>query len=135
MAQSALPPPPSQTNERGMEWLRWLTQIHFRLARHLISGVIKGEVFETFADADATPSVAHNNNFKASNTGATTITAFDNGYNGQEIDIIFTNGNTTVQDGANLQLAGGVNFVGTSNDVLSLKFDGTTWFEKSRSVN
>ena len=91
--------------------------------------------FITFADADTTPTVANGNLFKASNTGATSITAFDDGVNGQVIRIIFTNGNTTIVAGANMKLAAGLNLVGTADDTLSLVFDGTSWFELSRSVN
>ncbi len=89
----------------------------------------------TFTDADTTPSVGQGNVFSASNTGATSITAFDDGTEFQEITIRFTNGNTTIVDGANLHLAGGANFVGTTDDTLTLVRYGTSWFEKSRSVN
>lgn len=91
--------------------------------------------FVTFTDGDTTPTVKTNCIFKTANTGATSITAFDNGKLGQIIRIIFTDGNTTIVDGANLQLSGGVNFVGTANDTLILMYDGTSWYELSRSIN
>lgn len=91
--------------------------------------------YVTFADADATPSVSGGYIFVEVNTGATTITNFDDMQDGQEITLLFTTANTTIQDNANVQLAGGANFVGTANDVLILKKIGTTTYEISRSVN
>lgn len=89
----------------------------------------------TFVNNDTTPTVYEGDFFKASNTVGTTITAFDDGVKGQEITIIFTTNNTTITDSASIQLNGGVDFTGTTNDVLRLIYDGTTWFEVSRSVN
>lgn len=89
----------------------------------------------TFTDADATPSVARGNVFSANNSGATSITDFDDGTEFQEITVRFTNSNTTIVDGVPIQLAGGANFVGSSNDLLTLVRYGTTWYEKARSVN
>lgn len=90
----------------------------------------------TFTDGDTTPSVARGNVFSANNSGATSITAFDDSTEFQEITIRFTNSNTTIVDAAGvIELAGGVNFAGTSNDTLTLVRYGTTWFEKARSVN
>ena len=46
------------------------------------------------------------------------------------------NGSLTMTDGTgNLQLAGGVNFVSTGNDTITLWCDGTNWYETGRSVN
>jgi len=94
-----------------------------------------GNAILAFADADATPSVERADFFTVANTGGTTITAFDKGRVGQVITLIFADANTTVADGANLHLAGGVNFSSTADDVLVLVFDGTSWYEVSRSVN
>lgn len=89
----------------------------------------------TFADADATPSVGKGNDFTASNTGATSITTFDDGAENQIITILFTNGNTTLVNGATLKLAGAANFVGSADDMIVLKKRSTVWYEVSRSVN
>jgi hypothetical protein len=89
----------------------------------------------TLTDNSTTPSVAGLIAAQASNTNPTTITDFSAGIAGQIVYILFTNGNTTLQDGAGLQLAGGVNFVGTANDVLVLLRVGSVWYEVSRSVN
>lgn len=89
----------------------------------------------TFTDADTTPSVKGREYFKCANTGATVITAFDDGAPGQVIEIIFTNANTTVTDGGTIFLAGAANFVSSADDVMRLRFNGTNWYETSRSVN
>lgn len=89
--------------------------------------------FATFADADTTPSVSGGNLFKTANTGATTITALDNGVNGQEVTIVFGDANTTLSDASTLKLSAAI--TGTADDTITLVFDGTNWFEKSRSVN
>lgn len=67
-------------------------------------------------------------------TGTTTITSITStGITaGTEITIIF-DGILTFTDGSNLVLAG--DFVTTANDTITLKFDGVSWFETSRSVN
>lgn len=89
-----------------------------------------------FTDLDATPSVKGSRKFfRCANTGATVITMFDDGFAGQEIVVWFTNANTTVTDGGNILLAGAANFVSSSDDTLSLIFDGTAWHETARSVN
>lgn len=68
-------------------------------------------------------------------TGTTAITAITSGWKGRVVWLRFTN-NTTVTNGANLKLAGGVDFSATADDMLCLyAADGTTWREVSRSVN
>jgi hypothetical protein len=49
-----------------------------------------------FANGDTTPDISAGNFFVCSNTGSTTITNFDNGGEGQEITILFTNANTII---------------------------------------
>lgn len=66
---------------------------------------------------------------------ATTITDFTNGKAGQEITIICGNANLTIANSATVKLAGGANFVGTADDVITLIYSGTAWREKSRSIN
>ncbi|PPE73209.1 hypothetical protein C3942_15445 [Solimonas fluminis] len=83
----------------------------------------------------ATPSVLDGNLFSTANAGATTITNFLNGQAGQTIRIK-VDANTTIQNNANILLAGGVNFVGTANDTITLtNFGSNTWYEVCRSVN
>jgi len=90
-----------------------------------------------FADGDTTPDVSGSNQFITANTGATSITNLDGTVDGQEIRILFNDGNTTIVSNTILRLAGGVDFVGTTKDVLKLMYSPTTsdWYEVSRSVN
>ena len=76
-------------------------------------------------------------------TGTTQINAITttNWQAGSEIILIF-NASVTVKNntagGANtavMLLAGGADFSATANDVLKLVYNGTSWFEVSRSVN
>jgi len=69
-------------------------------------------------------------------TGTTAITAItSSGWSaGSEVTLIFDS-TASITAGANMLLSGGVNFSGTANDVIKLVFDGTSWFEVSRSVN
>jgi hypothetical protein len=76
-------------------------------------------------------------------TGATTINAVitANWKAGAEVILIFDS-NPTVKNNtaggagtAVMLLAGGADFSATANDVLKLVYDGTSWFEVSRSVN
>jgi lysophospholipase L1-like esterase len=76
-------------------------------------------------------------------TGTTTINAITttNWQAGSEIILIFSD-NVTVKNntsgGANtavMKLLGGVDFSATADDVLTLIYTGSSWVEKSRSVN
>lgn len=69
-------------------------------------------------------------------TGTTTITAITttNWQAGSEVTLIFDS-TASITAGANMLLAGGTDFSGTANDVIKLVWDGTSWFEVSRSVN
>lgn len=86
------------------------------------------------ADGDTSPSVLNAKHIVLANTGATTISNFDDAKEGQEITLLFTNGNTTVNQ-SNAYLAGGAPFTGTANDTLTLVKRGIYWYEKCRSVN
>ena len=84
----------------------------------------------TFTDADATPSVANIRLGITANTGATTITTFDDGIIGQVVTIRFGDGNTTLAHGATLQLIANVNFTGATGDMKAfITDDGTNWYE------
>jgi hypothetical protein len=90
----------------------------------------------TFTDGDTTPSVAGAELFKTGNTGNTAITTFDNGYPGQRITIIIGDSNTDFTDGATLIMNGGVNWTASvANDTIQFVYDGTAWYETTRSVN
>jgi hypothetical protein len=70
--------------------------------------------------------------------GANTIGTITGGIDGQTMDLIFVDGLVTVTDtdtGAANTISLSAAFVSAARTVLTLLFDGTSWFEKSRSVN
>jgi hypothetical protein len=72
--------------------------------------------------------------YEMAHASGTTVTDFTAGQIGQKLTLVFTNGNTTLTDGTNLDLAGGI--TGSADDTMQLlNFDGTNWKELSRSVN
>jgi len=94
----------------------------------------------SFTDGDTTPSVKSRERGAklfvcANTTGPTTITLFHDGYVGQIISVRI-DANTTVQNNANMLLAGGANFTGNAEDIITLVCIGAdSWREISRSVN
>jgi hypothetical protein len=87
----------------------------------------------TFAGGDASPSILGATFCRT--TGTTTITAFDNGVPGQTITLL-ADDNITIQQGANIKLAGGVDYNMTSLDTLTLvTYAAGIWVEVSRSIN
>lgn len=94
-----------------------------------LTGRIYNTIIIPFVDGDTTPSVYSGNVFKTANTGATVITTFDNSIIGQQIAILFTDANTTIDfTGTNLLGNGGVDWTSTVNDILSAAYDGTNWY-------
>lgn len=76
-------------------------------------------------DADTTPSLAGNQIFHTANTGATTITNFDDMVYGEEVLLIFRDVNTTIDFlGTNLKGNNNVNYTGAVNEALKIRFDG-----------
>lgn len=93
--------------------------------------MFKGKLSEViaFTDGDATPDVGDGNIFKTANTGATTITMFDGGSNGQIINVIIGDVDTTIDfTDTNLEGNAGVDWTPTTNDHMTCVFDGTNWF-------
>lgn len=88
----------------------------------------------TYTNADTTPSVLNASFMSITNSGATTITNFDDGVEGQVIVLFFVDGNTTI-DRSNAYLEGGANFTSSANDTMTLIKVGSTWKEVARSVN
>jgi hypothetical protein len=89
-----------------------------------------GVQYYSFADLDTTPSVKGGRSlFRAANTGATSITAFDDGVNGQSFTVYFTNANTTIVHSVSLVLPGAANITAPSNSFMRFYRIGTVWFE------
>lgn len=90
-------------------------------------------IFDTFADADATPSVKFKRIFLT--VGTTTITDFDDGTTGQIITVVAET-SITITDGTNIFLRGSANWAMTATDTLTLiqKADGK-WYELSRKID
>ena len=101
------------------EWTNWGREL---------SVLIHGGRFAAMADQDATPSVKGGKHFVTANTLATTITAFDDAIEGQEIVVKIGDANTTVDfTGTTLKGNGGVDWTPGSGDFLRCTFDGTNW--------
>ena len=84
--------------------------------------------FKTFTAADATPSVLAGRNFVTANTGATTITDFDDGTDGQEIVVEIGDGNTTIDfTGTNLTGNGGSDWSPADGDHMRCVYNGSAW--------
>jgi parallel beta-helix repeat protein len=92
-----------------------------------------GVDFYTFDDLSTTPSVVGRQFWRANNSAATAITAFNNGVDGQQITIRSTNANTTIVNSGSLLNKGGVNAALPANGIISYVRQGTVWFEMSRS--
>lgn len=86
-----------------------------------------------FANGDTTPSVAGRRHWRANNSGATTITAFDDGPDGHEIVIRAQNANTTIQHGGNLVTKGSTPVNLPGNGVICFRRLATVWIEQWRS--
>ena len=86
-----------------------------------------------FANADTTPSVGVGQLFVFANAGATNVTNFDDGGNGQEI-LVRGNGNTTLVHNASLlKLRGAANVTPGVDGVLTLRRIAGIWVEVARN--
>ncbi len=83
---------------------------------------------------DTSPSVKNTTVMYVANASATTITNFDDGYDGQVLTLNFADSNTTINR-SNAYLDGNVNFTSSVNDTLVLRRIGVAWYEVSRSLN
>lgn len=91
--------------------------------------------YQTFTDGDTSPSVRGRKDWRASNTGATLITTFDDAPDGHTITVRVTNGNTTfVYNAAVLVLQGAANVTLANNQVIGFQKSGI-WREVWRSFS
>lgn len=97
-------------------------------ATNLRKGILKTEA--AFADADTTPSVSAGGLFRTANTGATSISNFDDPTSGQVIQVRVNDANTTFVHGATtIRMKAGHNVVATTGDIFLFRYDGTDWFQ------
>ena len=86
-----------------------------------------------YSASDTSPSVYRKSFMVLTNSGAISITEFDNGVEGQIINFWFSDGNTTiVHNASKIVLAGAANFTGASGNVLQLLYKGGIWYEIAR---
>jgi hypothetical protein len=98
------------------------------------------ESLEQLAVNDTTPRVDEGSRFKTNSAISTTITTFDEGYDGQVITLLVIDNNTTLSDNggsAGLWLSGAANWTPTVGDTISLMYrsSNSIWYELSRSDN
>jgi hypothetical protein len=100
----------------------------FQLAQH-------GRRQVTAANGDTTPSVTGVGRLVLSNTGATSITNFDDPLPTQEVELYFTNGNTTLVHSSSLYLRGLINVTPINGGIIVVTRDYVNggWIEKSRN--
>jgi hypothetical protein len=101
-----------------------------KLAGALYEMTRKIEGVVTWNSGDTTPSVSAGRTFKTGNSGATSVTQFDDGRPGQSIIVVFKDANTTLVHGANLQLSGAVNFVGAVGNTRQFVTDDGVIFRQ-----
>lgn len=82
----------------------------------------------------ATPTVGLGERFVMTQVGATNVTNFLGGLEGDEITIRFNDNNSTIK-ATNIYLQGGIDFVATLHDMLTIQYRGGSWRENSRSIN
>jgi hypothetical protein len=99
---------------------------------NLVSTIVRPAMFITTAntapDVSPVPSI-----IRFDYSSNLTVTNFTNGVVGQEIVLVFTNNNTTIQHNSHIHLYGDTNFSSEAEDVLTLVYNGSIWIEKSRS--
>ena len=89
--------------------------------------VIEGRhPFIPFTDGDTTPSVDGGTCFKFANTGATTITNFDDAYEGKQITLV-GDGNTTLTHGVNIVCPMARNFLVKSGEAFTFQYSNSVW--------
>ena len=86
-----------------------------------------------YTDADTTPSVKYARTLRVANTGSISITDLDEGVEGQVVEMVFDDANTSISDAAPFRLSGA--FTSGQYDSLVVKKQGTQWVELSRSNN
>ena len=85
--------------------------------------------FSAFDADDTTPSVLAGTRFKTANTGPTTITMLDDGYDGKQVIVVIGDANTNVDfTGTNLKGNDGIDWTPITGDHMTCVSDGTDWY-------
>ena len=98
--------------------------------RWILSGIsYKPQAATAFTAQDATPSVANGFKFKTANASGTTITTFDDGFEGQEIWVLL-DANTTIDFSSSASMVGngGSDWVCAADDFLTATKEGAKWY-------
>ena len=89
----------------------------------------------TYTAGRTTPSVVGINVMYINNTSATSISNFTGGVSGQQLTLIFQNGNTTIVHNTSvIRLLGGASVTMKTNDTLTLIFSGGIWLQTNRAL-
>lgn len=92
----------------------------------------------TAADGDTTPSVSGVSTMFLANTGATSISALDDGSDGQIVTLVALNGNTTLVHSVTFMLTGSANIALTTYSTVTFQKVPNSisdrWIEVSRSI-
>ena len=82
----------------------------------------------TFSDGDTTPTIVGGKHWKTANTGATTITDFDDTPgDGYHIRVYINDDYTTISHNANIDLPGGTSQTFLTGDVMEFLSVGGVW--------
>jgi len=139
-ASAVLPTPYLRADSNGLNVMRSdgathicrFTDAEGMIARELVL------VFTSNASTGATPSVDGISVLSVENSGATTITGFAGGSEGQFIHLYFLNANTTLQTSATFTLTGSVDVTPTAGSVVTMMKVPPSitnrWVEVSRSI-
>lgn len=95
----------------------------------VLTGSMSWNKPKTFGDGDTTPSVVDGSLFYASNTAPTNISAFDDSRDGQEVNILATNGNTSVQNTGSIQTITGAITALSANRVYRFVKFGAKFYQ------
>lgn len=115
--------PPATGNNAFDTYFAWLIEILRRIS------IGQFTPFQTFADGDTTPAVGDGVCFKTANTGATTISDFDDGLDGQFIVVVINDSDTTVDfTSSGLKGNGGGDWSPAAGDFMICIYDGTDWY-------
>jgi len=99
------------------------------------TGTPQTRTIGVMSNGDVTPDISGYRTWNTALSGTVTITNLDECRADDLKYIIFSNNNTTIQNNSNIKIQGGVDFNGNTGDTIVLIYDGSSWYEISRSLN